>query len=127
VNGEVNDGNAARAAGLLNAGLFGTLRAVLAADGPGCLKLPTLAEGTRRRDARPPPGLGEPRGLGWQMATAENAGGDALGKGAFGPPVSRARRSSSTPRRSASVLLTNRLHPSDPDLAQPNQGAQPGE
>ncbi len=132
VNGEVNDGNAARrAAGVsLNAGLFGTLRAVLAAGRAWLPGNATLAEGTLVDATRDhTPGLGEPRGLGWQMATAENAGGEALGKGAFGHTGFTGTSLFVDPEsQCVFVLLTNRLHPlRTPDLAQPNQGAQPGE
>ena len=116
VNGEANDGNAARrAAGLsLNAGLFGTLEAVLEAGRAWLLGDPRLlGEGSFREAVRVQTGdLEGARGLGWQMSTDENAGGPALSPGAYGHTGFTGGSLFVDPGRDrVYALLSNRLHP----------------
>ena len=116
VNGEVNDGNAHRRGDgvALNAGLFGTARAVASLArawldrDPALLGEGSVAEAVRNQTE----GLGEDRGLGWALARTVRSAGEALAPESFGhtgftgsslfvDPVSRR----------IYVLLANRLHP----------------
>lgn len=115
VNGEVNDGNAwRRGAGVsLNAGLFGTVRAVARAarawleEGGGVLPGGAVAEALR---AATPDGSPR-RGLGWQLASEENAAGAALPPSAFGHTGFTGASVFCDPERGrVAVLLGNRLH-----------------
>ena len=116
VNGEANDGNAARrAAGVsLNAGLFGTLGAVLQAGRAWLTRDPRLlGEDSFREAVRLQTGdLDGPRGLGWQMSTGENAGGPGLGPGAYGHTGFTGTSLFVDPGRDrVFAMLANRLHP----------------
>lgn len=116
VNGVVNDGNAYRRAGgvSLNAGLFGTARAVarmarawLDRD-PALLPEGLLVEATRSHTA----GLEEERGLGWQIASTDGSPGAPLGADAYGHTGFTGASLFCQPDGGrAYVLLTNRLHP----------------
>jgi CubicO group peptidase (beta-lactamase class C family) len=116
VNGEVNDGNAFRRAGgvSLNAGLFGTLGAVLEMGRAWLTRDERLLQdGSYAEAIRVQTGdLEGPRGLGWQMATEENGGGPATAPGAFGHTGFTGVSLFVDPRRDrVHVLLANRLHP----------------
>ncbi len=116
VNGQVNDGNAYRRGNgvSLNAGLFGTAaaaaalgRAWLARDGR-LLPERFFALATENTTA----GLGEDRGLGWQLASTPGSAGEPLGAGAFGHTGFTGVSLFVDPARGrVAVLLTNRLHP----------------
>ncbi len=116
VNGEVNDGNAyRRGAGVsLNAGLFGTARAVAAA-GRAWMERDArlLTEGSIEEAlADATPGLEEARGLGWQLATTKGSPGAVLSPRAFGHTGFTGGSFFVDPEgRRVFVLLTNRLHP----------------
>ena len=114
--GEVNDGNAyRRGAGVsLNAGLFGTLRALLEAGRAWISKDPRLLRRESFEDAvRAQTGeLDGPRGLGWQVAAAANAGGSALGEGSYGHTGFTGASLFVDPGAGLVLaLVTNRLHP----------------
>jgi CubicO group peptidase (beta-lactamase class C family) len=116
VNGQVNDGNAYRRGDgvSLNAGLFGTAeaaaalgRAWLARDGR---LLPERLFALATESATP--GLGEDRGLGWQLASTPGGAGEPLGPAAFGHTGFTGASLFVDPERGrVCVLLTNRLHP----------------
>lgn len=116
VNGEANDGNAwRRAAGVsLNAGLFGTARAVaeagrawLAGD-PRLGREEDLAGAVRNAT----PEAEEHRGLGWQMATTPGSAGEPLSRAAYGHTGFTGASLFVDPERGrVFVLLANRLHP----------------
>lgn len=116
VNGQVNDGNAYRRGNgvSLNAGLFGTVaaaaalgRAWLARDGR-LLPERLFALATENATA----GLGEDRGLGWQLASTKGSAGEPLGAAAYGHTGFTGCSLFVDPSRGrVCVLLTNRLHP----------------
>ncbi len=116
VNGQVNDGNAYRRGNgvSLNAGLFGTAeaaaalgRAWLVRDGR-LLPERSFALATENATA----GLGEDRGLGWQLASTEGSAGEPLGPGAYGHTGFTGASLFVDPVRGrVAVLLANRLHP----------------
>lgn len=116
VNGQVNDGNAYRRGNgvSLNAGLFGTAeaaaalgRAWLARDGR-LLPERLFALATENATA----GLGEDRGLGWQLASTPGGAGEPLGPSAFGHTGFTGASLFVDPARGrVCILLTNRLHP----------------
>ena len=116
VNGQVNDGNAYRRGNgvSLNAGLFGTAeaaaalgRAWLARDGR---LLPERYFALATENATT--GLGEDRGLGWQLASTPGSAGEPLGPAAFGHTGFTGASLFVDPERGrVCVLLTNRLHP----------------
>ena len=116
VNGEVNDGNAYRRGDgvALNAGLFGTARAVAAAArawverDPRLLSEGSVVEALRCQTA----GLNEDRGLGWALARNVRSAGDALAPESFGHTGFTGSSLFADPRtRRIYVLLANRLHP----------------
>ncbi|HQR46776.1 MAG TPA: serine hydrolase, partial [Thermoanaerobaculia bacterium] len=116
VNGEVNDGNARRRGDgvALNAGLFGTSRAVAALArawldrDPRLLSEASVAEAVRNQTE----GLGEDRGLGWALARTVRSAGDALAPESFGHTGFTGSSLFVDPRsRRIHVLLANRLHP----------------
>lgn len=116
VNGEVNDGNARRRGdgAALNAGLFGTARAVAALArawldrDPRLLSEASVAEAVRNQTE----GLGEDRGLGWALARTVRSAGEALAPESFGHTGFTGGSLFVDPRsRRIYVLLTNRLHP----------------
>lgn len=116
VNGQVNDGNAYRRGDgvSLNAGLFGTAaaaaelgRAWLARDGR-LLPERFFALATENAAA----GLGEDRGLGWQLASTKGSAGEPLGPAAYGHTGFTGASLFVDPERGrVCVLLSNRLHP----------------
>jgi CubicO group peptidase (beta-lactamase class C family) len=116
VNGQANDGNAYRRGNgvALNAGLFGTAsaaadlgRAWLARDGR-LLPERLFALATGNATA----GLGEDRGLGWQLASTPGSAGEPLGPAAYGHTGFTGASLFVDPERGrVCVLLTNRLHP----------------
>ncbi len=116
VNGEVNDGNARRRGGgvALNAGLFGTARAVAALAQAWLDRDPRLlaeASGDEAVGCRTG-GLGEDRGLGWALASSVRSAGDRLSPGSFGHTGFTGSSLFADPRtRRVYVLLANRLHP----------------
>ncbi len=116
VNGQVNDGNAYRRGNgvSLNAGLFGTAEAAAALGRAWLVRdgrlLPerffALAIGNATA------GLGEDRGLGWQLASTAGSAGEPLGPAAFGHTGFTGASLFVDPVRGrVAVLLTNRLHP----------------
>ncbi len=116
VNGEVNDGNALRRGNgvALNAGLFGTARAVAAlarawlVHDPRLLREGSIAEASRNQT----PGLNEDRGLGWAFARTTESAGAALPDDAFGHTGFTGSSLFVDPvARRIYVLLANRLHP----------------
>jgi CubicO group peptidase (beta-lactamase class C family) len=115
VNGEPNDGNARRRGGVsLNAGLFGTARAVAAVAAAfldrNCrlLKEASAAEAIRCQTG----GLNEDRGLGWALARTVRSAGDALAPESFGHTGFTGSSVFVDPRtRRIFVLLAARLHP----------------
>lgn len=116
VNGQVNDGNAyRRGAGVsLNAGLFGTARAVAELGRAWLVRdarlLPesAIVDATRSTTE----GLEEERGLGWQMASTKGSAGDPLSAQSFGHTGFTGSSLFIDPeRKRVFVLLTNRLHP----------------
>lgn len=117
VNGEVNDGNAFRRGNgvSLNAGLFGTARAVARAgwawldqDGPFPRRLVEEAV------LRGTPEGGASRGLGWQLESAPAAGA-ALSPRSFGHTGFTGSSLFCDPVcERVCVLLTNRLHAETP-------------
>ncbi len=117
VNGTPNDGNAYRRAGglSLNAGLFGTLRAVGAAGLAWLVRDTRLLSEASFAEAAQPVLLRdgrEGRPLGWEFATAENAGGEAISGPAFGHTGFTGGSLFVDPARTrVYVLLANRLHP----------------
>jgi CubicO group peptidase (beta-lactamase class C family) len=116
VNGQVNDGNAYRRGNgvSLNAGLFGTAgaaaaigRAWLSRDGR---LLPERFFALATEDTTA--GLGEARGLGWQLASTPGSAGEPLGPAAFGHTGFTGASLFVDPVRGrVCVLLANRLHP----------------
>ncbi len=116
VTGEANDGNAwRRGAGVsLNAGLFGTARAVAAAARAWLARDPRLLREASVADAVScgTEGLGERRGLGWQLASETNGAGPALHASSFGHTGFTGSSVWIDPRAGrVYVLLANRLHP----------------
>lgn len=116
VNGEPNDGNAfRRARGVsLNAGLFGTARAVAGVGRALLLRDPRLlGEATVEEVLRPPdPGEARPYRLGWQTATVEGSGGPALSPASLGHTGFTGSSLFVDPAAGrVLVLLSNRLHP----------------
>jgi CubicO group peptidase (beta-lactamase class C family) len=116
VNGEVNDGNALRRGNgvALNAGLFGTARAVAAlarawlVRDRRLLREATAAEAVRNQT----PGANEDRGLGWGLARTTKSAGAALPPDAFGHTGFTGSSVFVDPHAGrVSVLLANRLHP----------------
>lgn len=116
VNGEANDGNATRRAGgvSLNAGLFGTLRAVAEAGRAWLLADPRLlheadfAEAVRNAT----PDASEHRGLGWQLASTPGSPGEPLSAGSYGHTGFTGVSLFVDPvAERVFVLLANRLHP----------------
>ena len=110
-----DDGNARFLGGVAgNAGLFGTIRGVLglarALHTPGVL-LTGEEIGLATRDHTP--GLGQARGLGWQLASSPGcSAGPALPPGAFGHTGFTGTSLWIDPTRGVSMaLLTNRVHP----------------
>jgi CubicO group peptidase (beta-lactamase class C family) len=116
VNGEVNDGNAFRRGNgvALNAGLFGTARAVAAlahawlVRDARLLREASAAEAILNQTA----GLNEDRGLGWALARTTGSAGAALPPDAFGHTGFTGSSVFADPHAGrVSVLLANRLHP----------------
>jgi CubicO group peptidase (beta-lactamase class C family) len=116
VNGAVNDGNAYRRGGgvALNAGLFGTARAVAALArawldrNPRLLAERSVADAIRCHTG----GLGEDRGLGWALARTVRSAGEALAPESFGHTGFTGSSLFIDPRsRRIYVLLAARLHP----------------
>jgi CubicO group peptidase (beta-lactamase class C family) len=116
VNGAVNDGNAYRRAGgvALNAGLFGTARAVAALArawldrDPGLLAERSVADAVRCHTG----GLGEDRGLGWALARTVRSAGEGISPESYGHTGFTGSSLFVDPRsRRIYVLLANRLHP----------------
>jgi CubicO group peptidase (beta-lactamase class C family) len=116
VNGSVNDGNSYRRGNgvALNAGLFGTARAVAA------MALAWLARDSRLLTeasietalTNATPGAEEDRGLGWQMASTKGSAGDGLSPTSFGHTGFTGASLFVDPvQRRVFVLLSNRLHP----------------
>lgn len=121
VNGEANDGNAfRRGAGVsLNAGLFGTARAVAALGrawltrDARLLSESSIAEAVRNRTA----GLEQDRGLGWQLASTKDSAGSPLSPRAFGHTgFTGASLFVDPEEKRVYVLLANRLHPEARDV-----------
>jgi CubicO group peptidase (beta-lactamase class C family) len=116
VNGEVNDGNAYRRAGgvALNAGLFGTARAV-AEVGLAWLKRDSrlLNESSMASAVKnATPDLGEARGLGWALAESVRSAGDEIARASFGHTGFTGSSLFVDPSaHRVYVLLANRLHP----------------
>lgn len=116
VNGEVNDGNAYRRAGgvALNAGLFGTARAVAEVGLAWLRRDPKLLKEASIESAveNGTPGLGEARGLGWALARSVRSAGDLIARESFGHTGFTGSSLFVDPvARRAYVLLANRLHP----------------
>jgi CubicO group peptidase (beta-lactamase class C family) len=115
VNGEPNDGNARRRGGVsLNAGLFGTARAVAAVARAFLDRDPRLlGEASVREAIRcQTPGLNEDRGLGWALARSVRSAGDAVAPESFGHTGFTGSSVFADPRtRRIFVLLAARLHP----------------
>lgn len=120
VNGEANDGNAYRRGdgASLNAGLFGTLRAVFEAGrawllrDARLLREATFEEGVRPDDSSPAIPADARRALGWDLARPANAAGEALSPRSFGHTGFTGGSLFVDPEaRRVFVLLTNRLHP----------------
>ena len=116
VNGEVNDGNAYRRGNgvSLNAGLFGTAAAAAAAGRAWLVRdarlLPERLFALAVENATA--GLGEDRGLGWQLASTPGGAGEPLGPAAYGHTGFTGASLFVDPvRRRVCVLLANRLHP----------------
>jgi CubicO group peptidase (beta-lactamase class C family) len=116
VNGQANDGNAYRRGNgvSLNAGLFGTAEAAAAlgrawlARDERLLPERFFAIATENATA----GLGEDRGLGWQLASTKGSAGEPLGPAAYGHTGFTGASLFVDPLRSrVAVLLANRLHP----------------
>ncbi|HEU4403427.1 MAG TPA: serine hydrolase [Candidatus Polarisedimenticolia bacterium] len=117
--GEVHDNNAHTLGGVSgNAGLFGSARAVHALAlqflGPG------LLDGRRRAmfTSDLTPGLGESRGIGFQIATTPGcSAGPALSGAAFGHTGFTGTSLWIDPEtRRVDILLTNRVHPRYRDI-----------
>lgn len=111
--GETNDGNSFHNDGTAgNAGLFATARAVYRIaqgwlDG-SLLSRTSLELATRNHTA----GLGEPRGLGWQLRDPESSMSAMLSEGSFGHTGFTGTSLWVDPARDRiMVLLTNRVHP----------------
>jgi CubicO group peptidase (beta-lactamase class C family) len=116
VNGEVNDGNAYRRAGgvSLNAGLFGTARAVSAIGRAWLTRDPRLLRESSIEMAVSDStgGLAEPRGLGWQLATALNGAGPSFSEGSYGHIGFTGTSLFVDPgKKHVFALLANCLHP----------------
>ncbi len=116
VNGEVNDGNAwRREAGVsLNAGLFGTARAVAALARAWLERDPRLfAEASVDKAVGcGTAGLGEDRGLGWALARTVRSAGESLSPASFGHTGFTGGSLFADPRTlRVYALLANRLHP----------------
>jgi CubicO group peptidase (beta-lactamase class C family) len=116
VNAQVNDGNGYRRGNgvSLNAGLFGTAEAVAALGRAWLVRegrlLPErfFALATENATA----GLGEDRGLGWQLASTPGSAGEPLGPSAYGHTGFTGVSLFVVPELGrVAVLLTNRLHP----------------
>ncbi len=116
VNGEVNDGNALRRGGgvSLNAGLFGTARAVATVGRAWLRRDPLLLSEARFAEAvkDATPAFPEGRGLGWQLARTEKGAGMPLSRDAFGHTGFTGTSLFVDPgARRVFVLLSNRIHP----------------
>ncbi|MGA7992386.1 MAG: serine hydrolase domain-containing protein [Thermoanaerobaculia bacterium] len=116
VNGQVNDGNAYRRGNgvSLNSGLFGTAGAAAALGRAWLVRdarlLPERLFALATQNATA--GLGEDRGLGWQVASTKGSAGEPLGPGAYGHTGFTGASLFVDPvRRRVCVLLSNRLHP----------------
>jgi CubicO group peptidase (beta-lactamase class C family) len=116
VNGQVNDGNAYRRGNgvSLNAGLFGTAAAAAAAGRAWLARdgrlLPERLFDLATENATG--GLGEDRGLGWQLASTAGSAGEPLGPRAYGHTGFTGASLFVDPERGrVAVLLANRLHP----------------
>ena len=115
VHGEANDGNARRRGGVaLNAGLFGTARAVEALGRAWLdrdrrlLNEASIADAVRNQTER----LAEDRGLGWALARTVGSAGPSLPDDAFGHTGFTGSSLFVDPHsRRVYVLLANRLHP----------------
>ncbi|HEV8269370.1 MAG TPA: serine hydrolase domain-containing protein [Thermoanaerobaculia bacterium] len=116
VNGEPNDGNAYRRAGgvSLNAGLFGTARAVAAVGrawlsrDPALLQESSFVEATADATTE----FDEGRGLGWQLARTPESAGAGLSPKAFGHTGFTGGSLFVDPDATrVFVLLSNRVHP----------------
>ena len=117
VNGEVNDGNAYRRAGgvALNAGLFGTARAVAAAGVAWMTRDARLLPESLIAEAvsNATPAAEEDRGLGWQLASTKGSAGEGLPPSSFGHTGFTGASMFVDPEGGrVHVLLANRLHPS---------------
>lgn len=116
VTGQANDGNAfRRARGVsLNAGLFGTARAVAEVGRALLVGDPRLLRDATVEEVLKPAGraAGRPYRLGWQAATAEGSGGPALSAASFGHTGFTGTSLFVDPVAGrVLVLLSNRLHP----------------
>ena len=116
VNGEVNDGNAYRRGGgvALNAGLFGTARAVAAAGLAWLVRdARLLAESSiAGAVANATAGREEDRGLGWQLASTKGGAGEGLPASSFGHTgFTGCSLFVDVERGRVYVLVSNRLHP----------------
>jgi CubicO group peptidase (beta-lactamase class C family) len=116
VNGQVNDGNAYRRGNgvSLNSGLFGTAEAAAALGRAWLVRdgrlLPERFFALATQSATV--GLGEDRGLGWQLASTKGSAGEPLGPAAYGHTGFTGASLFIDPVRSrVCVLLANRLHP----------------
>jgi CubicO group peptidase (beta-lactamase class C family) len=116
VNGQSNDGNAYRRGNgvSLNSGLFGTAGAAAAIGLAWLVRdarlLPERAIALATENASA--GLGEDRGLGWQLASTKGSVGEPLGPAAFGHTGFTGASLFVDPTRGrVCVLLANRLHP----------------
>ncbi len=116
VNGEPNDGNARRRGGgvALNAGLFGTARAVASLvrafldRDARLLREDSIAESVRCQTDE----MGDDRGLGWALARTVRSAGEALPPESFGHTGFTGSSVFADPRtRRIYVLLAGRLHP----------------
>jgi serine-type D-Ala-D-Ala carboxypeptidase len=116
VNGQVNDGNAYRRGNgvSLNSGLFGTAAAAAGLGRAWLVRdrrlLPErfVALATENATA----GLGQDRGLGWQLASTAGSAGEPLGPAAYGHTGFTGASLFVDPLRGrVCVLLSNRLHP----------------
>lgn len=116
VNGEVNDGNAYHRAGgvSLNAGLFGTARAVAEIGLAWLRREPRLLKESSIEEAvkNATPGLNEARGLGWALAESVKSAGDLIARDSFGHTGFTGSSVFVDPAAErVHVLLANRLHP----------------
>lgn len=110
-----DDGNARFLGGVAgNAGLYGTIRGVLglarAMHAPGALLTGEEIELATRNHT---PGLGQARGLGWQLASSPGcSAGPSLSPGSYGHTGFTGTSLWIDPKRGLSMaLLANRVHP----------------